>query len=264
MNKINGKYYVGSSNNIYKRFNQHKLNLKRNCHKNSHLQSSWNKYGKNIFNFITIEEVEKKKLIDTEQRYLDAAHDEKNKCYNSIFIAGRVEMTDEIKKKLSDSHLGLLKGEKHPLWGKHLSPETRKKLRLANLGKQRTQISIEKSRLGNIGKHSGKNNPNFGKHRSNETIEKIRLKSIGRKHTDETKLKMSLTKIGKHYSELSVKKSAETRSKFWNFLNPEKIVVEFKNLSSFCKERGLDKSAMSNVFKGKASHHKGWKSINSI
>ena len=133
-NKVNGKYYVGSSNNIHKRFNQHKLNLKRNCHKNPHLQSSWNKYTESNFEFVVIEELPTEKLIEIEQKYLDVIKFNQDQCYNQGFIAGRVEMTDAIRKKLSDSHMGLLTGEKHPLWGKHHSPETKEKLKLANLG----------------------------------------------------------------------------------------------------------------------------------
>lgn len=44
-NTINGKMYVGSSNDILKRFRDHKRDLKSNTHHSEHLQRAVNKYG---------------------------------------------------------------------------------------------------------------------------------------------------------------------------------------------------------------------------
>jgi group I intron endonuclease len=46
INKINDKFYIGSSDNIERRFSRHLLDLKKNKHDNQHLQNAWNKYGK--------------------------------------------------------------------------------------------------------------------------------------------------------------------------------------------------------------------------
>ena len=59
INKVNDKYYVGSSQNIMglhgRCYDQiRKLNL--NQHSNPHLQSAWNKYGKINFVFLIIED----------------------------------------------------------------------------------------------------------------------------------------------------------------------------------------------------------------
>ena len=45
-NTINGKVYYGSSVDCERRWYQHKSSLNKNIHKNYHLQSSWNKCGK--------------------------------------------------------------------------------------------------------------------------------------------------------------------------------------------------------------------------
>ena len=46
VNKVNGKYYVGSSNDVLKtRFYEHKRLLTKNKHFNVKLQNAWNKYG---------------------------------------------------------------------------------------------------------------------------------------------------------------------------------------------------------------------------
>ncbi len=90
--------------------------------------------------------------------------------------------------------------------GKSLSPEHRKKLRSAKLGKKQRPETVEKRRL----KLSGSNNPNFGKAKSEEqkrkiseskrgkpghkqtaeSIQKIREKQIGRPKSEETKRRM--------------------------------------------------------------------------
>ena len=123
INRINGKYYVGSSNNIIKRWNEHKLNLNCYRHTNNHLQSSWNKYGKNSFDFLILEKnVSNDKLLEVEQKYLDVAKNEIEKTYNIGFISGRIEMTNEVKEKIRKSKIG-----------KHISKETKEKLRLLKL-----------------------------------------------------------------------------------------------------------------------------------
>ena len=106
VNKINGKYYVGCSNNIYKRWEEHKRFLINGKHHNSHLQKSWNKYGESNFDFILMESIIIDLLKITEQKYLDIAKLERHNCYNSSFISDKIEMTDETKRKIGLSALG--------------------------------------------------------------------------------------------------------------------------------------------------------------
>jgi group I intron endonuclease len=54
-NMINGKIYIGSSNNIYNRWSQHKASLNAKTHNNIHLQNAWNLYGSQNFKFEIIE-----------------------------------------------------------------------------------------------------------------------------------------------------------------------------------------------------------------
>ena len=91
VNRINGKYYVGSSLNTYVRWtNGHRRHLRRNNHENKHLQSAWNKYGEDNFNFSVVEVVASPtadKLLGVEQVYLNIAKTETDKCYNKNFVA---------------------------------------------------------------------------------------------------------------------------------------------------------------------------------
>lgn len=98
-NETNGKVYVGSTNNFTKRWFKHRALLRHNKHQNSHLQAAWNKYGESSFTFSIIEECPIDSLLSREQFYIDTLHPE----YNQTMIAGKVEMTEERRKKLSDS-----------------------------------------------------------------------------------------------------------------------------------------------------------------
>lgn len=54
-NLINGKVYIGQSVNIENRLSHHKSSLNHGRHENSHLQSAWDKYGENNFEFVILE-----------------------------------------------------------------------------------------------------------------------------------------------------------------------------------------------------------------
>lgn len=70
-NLKNEKVYIGSSNNLKKRWNDHKYLLNKNSHHSYHLQRSWNKYGEDSFVFEILEECDEDVLLYREQYYLD-------------------------------------------------------------------------------------------------------------------------------------------------------------------------------------------------
>ena len=136
VNKTNGKYYVGSSNNIdgmHGRWYEHINDLRANRHDNDHLQKSWNKYGKDAFEFIIVKEVSPDKLLIEEQIYLTIASVETDKTYNMNFLStggggftGH-RHTEESKLKTSRKLKGIPKrnrgtkrpqvsGNKNPQW----------------------------------------------------------------------------------------------------------------------------------------------------
>ena len=55
-NKINGKFYIGSSVDITYRWARHKRQLRNGNHHSIHLQRAWDKYGEENFEFKVIEE----------------------------------------------------------------------------------------------------------------------------------------------------------------------------------------------------------------
>jgi group I intron endonuclease len=163
INKINGKYYVGSSINVYRRWNEHKSELKRKIHKNQHLQNSWNKYGENNFKFLIIEIVDSQNLLAVEQKYLNELN--RNISYNigSAAISPFLGKTHSIKSKEKNrlSHLGKYNGSKNPNYGKKHSDDIRKKISRAlkgkycgnkswRFGKSHTEKSKEQNRIKHI------------------------------------------------------------------------------------------------------------------
>lgn len=126
-NRVNGKYYIGSSDNIlgsHGRWSEHINGLKSNRHENSYLQRAWNKYGQENFEFSILEEVQKQYLLLTEQTYLDRAKLDGKKCYNLSYIAAGGgfaghKHSEESKRKTSEK----LKGRPSPMRGKKIPPE---------------------------------------------------------------------------------------------------------------------------------------------
>ncbi len=70
-NKLNNKIYIGSAIGHYKRKGQHFYLLRNNKHFNTHLQSSWNKYGEKNFIFEVLEFIKDlKELKEKEEEYI--------------------------------------------------------------------------------------------------------------------------------------------------------------------------------------------------
>jgi len=115
-NKINGKVYIGSSNKVNIRWNNHKSSLRNNRHANEHLQRSWNRYGEESFIFEIIEAVEDdSQLLIREQFYIDfyKSHDYIF-GYNISTVAGRPINLNQLKgedcnlSKLKESEIKLI------------------------------------------------------------------------------------------------------------------------------------------------------------
>lgn len=141
-NLVNGKKYVGQSNNIYCRWTHHKWCLNNKKHPNSYLQNAWNKYGENNFCFTIlkqcddkiIDEQEKyyiqayKTLIDTNGYNLDSGgnknkhHSKKTKIKMSKSAIGRI-ISEETRRKISMNRKGKASGINHHFYGKKLSAE---------------------------------------------------------------------------------------------------------------------------------------------
>lgn len=86
-----GKMYIGSSVDIALRWSQHRSQLRRDIHANTHLQHAWNKYGADSFVFSIIELVDHNLLLDREQHWINSTQCcNRDYGYNISVEAGRL------------------------------------------------------------------------------------------------------------------------------------------------------------------------------
>lgn len=111
INKIDGKYYVGSSKNIYKRWIKHKSLLRHNKHINDYLQNAWNKFGESNFEYVITEICTYDSLKTIEQKYLDIANQEQDKSYNLNFESSG---GDHSKYSIEKIRIGRINFYKNP------------------------------------------------------------------------------------------------------------------------------------------------------
>lgn len=151
LNLATNKFYIGSSYRILKRWKDHNLFLSNNKHPNKYLQASYNKYGKDNFEFIIVEICSKEKLLEREQYWIDNLNSIAPNGYNANPIAGSrlgAKHSEETLAKLrakiiSDKHKEQIsvatKGRKH-------KEETKLKIKLGNLGKKNTEQAKQNMR----------------------------------------------------------------------------------------------------------------------
>lgn len=179
INKINGKKYIGQSINVLTRWKDHIHALNRGDSSCRLLQRAWHKYGADNFVFNILEECAEDQLDSVEIKYIQQFDTVKN-GYN-IESGGNVQ--------------------------KHLSEETKEKLRQSHLGK----VQSEETRHKRSEAMRGEKNPMYGRHHteevkrrisecnsgrpgypvSEETREKIRRANLGRVVSQETRDKIS-------------------------------------------------------------------------
>lgn len=180
-NTINKKIYVGSATStkdgFKDRIRTHIRLLRNNAHYNKHLQSSWNKYGENAFEFEIVEVIAgKDNILKREQYFIDLFKTtDRNVGYNKSPVAGNqlgFKHSDESKRKMSES-------------AKRNSKQTSARMKLFMIGKKPSEEAKRKTSetLKGI-----KRDDNFKR--------KMREIATGRKMSDESKEKMRLAKLG--------------------------------------------------------------------
>ena len=81
-NRVNGKFYVGSTTQRHVRWRTHRTKLRAGTHHCRHLQAAWDKYGGKNFQFAVVERVLDGSLLEAaEDRWL-VEHVGKPHCYN--------------------------------------------------------------------------------------------------------------------------------------------------------------------------------------
>lgn len=133
VNKINSNTYVGqTSQSFQRRYWHHCWKLKDNSHDNIHLQQAWNKYGEENFQFIVLEVVTDKSLLDDLEIQYISDFKEKGKSYNMLLGGGGrrgFKMSEHTKELIGK------KNRQHMLGTKH-SEETKNKMSQIRTGKR--------------------------------------------------------------------------------------------------------------------------------
>lgn len=128
VNTINNKWYIGSSNNIERRFYRHKWHLINNHHDNLYLQNAWNKYSEENFKFEPISFCKEEELLYHEQQLIDKLKPEYNfnlKTFKPPSWSG---------KKLTQKHINKIR-ESRLKGGKRWTQESRDKMSKSTKGK---------------------------------------------------------------------------------------------------------------------------------
>jgi len=149
-NIVNNKVYIGKTSCFNNRKKEHLRKLKRGGHVNNYLQSSYNKYGKDAFDFIILEECDNSLLNSREIYWIEKYNSTNNSYgYNLTYGGDGVNSIQEVRKKQSKAQdknkkivYGFtLKGDFYKVWNsiKECSREI-----LTNTGDIRKTIRQEK------------------------------------------------------------------------------------------------------------------------
>lgn len=131
-NTETGKRYIGSSIDVERRLKEHYRNLKHHKHCNQHLQNAWNKYEEYLV-FEPLEYCEPDECLKLEQQYIDY-YDSANRenGYNidvQAASAGK-HLSEETKQKIREKAIG-----------RKWSDEMRKNWLESNVGKKKPKQS---------------------------------------------------------------------------------------------------------------------------
>lgn len=130
-NLVNGKVYIGQTTmRFVKRFWHHRWMLNHNKHDNIHLQSAWNKYGQDNFEFSVIYVLENDESLDSLEKDYIAKYNAIDFGYN-IQAGGNVVLCNYIPEA-SRKKVGELNRQR--LLGTKLSEKTRLKMSEQRIG----------------------------------------------------------------------------------------------------------------------------------
>ncbi len=102
-----GRYYIGSTYRIYRRWGEHRKLLDKGKHHSPFLQHAWDKYGSDAFEFYVLEECSQDELLAREQEYIDAFRPEFNVLPTAGSRLGSKDRPDTVDKKAASQRARL-------------------------------------------------------------------------------------------------------------------------------------------------------------
>lgn len=206
-----GKIYIGQSVNIIHRMKRYSS---LDCKKQTRIYRSILKYGWEKHKFEIIHECKREELNDLESYYIKLYN-----CFNNEFGlnlssgGNKNNFSIETRKRMSDAqHKLYASGYVCPSKGRLVSVETRKKIRIFNLGKTHSELTKTKISEGNKGKKV-----------SQETRRKIGLRHKNKIVSIDTRKKQREVHLGKKLSQQAKDKSSAHYSR----IRQEKLTMVF-------------------------------------
>jgi group I intron endonuclease len=175
-NVVSGSFYIGSSEDVYRRFEAHRRQLRAGAHKNRGLQQSWENHGEDVFKFEILEKVEPERLREVEKRYLVPllSHPKCTNMHDETYTYPRTgtKHSEETKAKISAKVQAAVSEGRG---GKFIpSAETRAKMSESLLGNRNAKGHERTEEHRRKLSEANKGNQNF----------------LGRSHTEESRFKM--------------------------------------------------------------------------
>lgn len=175
-NVVSGRFYIGSSEDIYRRFESHRKNLRNGKHSNIGLQTSWIEHGEDVFKFDIVYRCGVDQIREVERRFLVPllSHPMCTNMHDGTYVFPRTGMkhTEETKAKISAKvQAALAEGR----GGKFIpTEETRRKMSEANKGNQSAKGHVRTDEHRARLSEANKGNKNW----------------LGKNHSEESKAKM--------------------------------------------------------------------------
>lgn len=259
----NGKIYIGSAVSIATRWGTHRRDLRRGLHANPHLQHAWNLHSEVSFEFTVLERVERARLLEAEQNWIDRTN-----CANH-----HIGFNVKLEATCSGEGIGRTRtGFRDPngnlvtivgLYGfcRREGLDYRSMHRLAtgnsklksykgwthtNSRRQRDYIKTHEGFIDPNGTPVGpvRNLAAFCRDQGLDTTHMVAVAS-GR--------------IVSHRGWTHVRGRKRLPLKVYEgFIAPHGVVVTITNLAAFCRANRLSKVHMYQVRSGKRRRHKGW------
>lgn len=239
-NIVNGKVYIGQSVDIYTRWYNHKRDLSNSVHYNTHLQKSWNKYGESSFEFSIIKTCDQNDLDLLEVKYISLYNSCDSKFgYNMSFGgAGGGIPNDKVRVKLSIANIG----ENNPMFGKHHTTETKKKISEAKTGDKNAMY----------GKR-GELSPNYGRKHTDEFRKRQSEIQKGKRMSEEALIKQSISKSGQNNPRSKAVYCSELNEYFWGAQDVQnKYGISRDGVAKCCK--GKQETAGKHPITGEKLH----------
>lgn len=200
-------YYIGSTEDMWKRFNEHIRFLNSNVHHNKAFQKAWDK-SQGVVEIIT-EEYETLALARLREQELIRKNIDDPKMLNiGLSAIGGDNLTrhperDRIIQQITDTINAMIAGltdeERKQRWARYGDDN-------GMFGKNHTEEARLKMSISRKGKYTGENSSRWGIPMSEEAKQKLSIKAsektgeknpfFGKVHRDDTKKRISLAKLG--------------------------------------------------------------------